>query len=438
MLHSLREWDYLLVSESGDEGTVPRRVADSLVVAARASRVGGPDGARVLTNGHQWLRAQQVVGVLAASAATLEILPKIDGLEAGATRLRLVHMLARVFDLDVAPGSMADLGCQEHDLLEIVIRLFCDRLIEAVRRGLARNYVSEEAERAVLKGRLDIQRQFTVFAARPQKLACRYEELSPDIVLNQIVRAAVTRLRALARAPENQRRLNELSFAFADVSAIPGNQLLWDRLVLDRTNSAWATLLGLAKLLLGHRFQTTSSGDTRGYALLFEMNTLFEEYVGRMMRRALIGTGYEVQLQGPRSHALKSDDGDLRFATRPDIVVTSGGKPIIIIDTKWKRLKGAIDDPEHGVGQSDVYQMMAYSQVYRCPRVLLLFPYHDKIGAHEGLLSAHAICGTQARLSVATVSLSDLDNIEDRLRAIVLTIVKPIGPSDHSQKIDHA
>ena len=177
----------------------------SLVATARALRIGGQDGEAILINGHKRLRAQQVVGVLVSPRATLEILPKIDGLDTGATRKCLVHMLARVFDLDVASGAMTDLGWQRHDLLEILIRLFCDRLFEAVHRGLSRRYVGHEDDLAALRGRLDVKRQFTVLVLTPQKLACRYEDLSADIPLNQIMKAAVTRLLGIARAAENQR-----------------------------------------------------------------------------------------------------------------------------------------------------------------------------------------------------------------------------------------
>ena len=89
-----------------------------------------------------------------------------------------------------------------------------------------------------MRGRLDVRRQFTVLASSPQRLACRYEELSPDIALNQIMRAALARLSGLARAPENQRRLRELALAFADVAVVSVNRLPWDRVALDRTNSA--------------------------------------------------------------------------------------------------------------------------------------------------------------------------------------------------------
>ena len=254
---SLREWEYLAVHDAGSEA-IPRWAADRLVGVARSARIGGEDGEGVLINGHRRLQAQQVVGVLAAPDVSLEILPKIDGLDDGQTRHRLVHMLASVFDIEVASGAMTQLGWQRDDLLEILIRLFCDRLFEAVHRGLPRRYVGQQEDLAYLRGRLDVQRQFTVLAASPQILACRYDKLSADIALNQIMKAAVRRLLTLARAPDNQRRLAELSFAFADISPVPASLLPWDRVVLDRTNAPWAVLLNLARLLLGERFQTTS------------------------------------------------------------------------------------------------------------------------------------------------------------------------------------
>ena len=421
---SVREWEYLPIGEDGGDA-LPRRAADGLVATARSTRLGGAEGEDVIVDGNRRLRAQQVVGVLASPGATLEILPKIDGLDAGSTRHRLVHMLARVFDLDVADGAMTDLGWQRHDLLEILVSLFCSKLFEAVHRGLSRRYVAHDSDLAALRGRLDVRRQFTVLAASPQRLACRYEELSPDIALNQIMRAALARLLGLARAPENQRRIRELTFAFADVRAIPADRLPWDRVALDRTNSAWAGLLNLARLLLGERFQTTSAGEGRGFSLLFEMNTLFEEYVGRTLRRALDGSGLEVTLQGPRDHVLTGEDGAVRFATRPDIVVSRGGAPILIVDTKWKRLKGAVD-ARRGVGQGDVYQMMAYAQVYRCERLMLLYPHHDGMEGAEGVQSVHRIRGTEdTKLSVASISLADLSGLGARLAGMVASSMPP-------------
>ncbi len=415
---TLREWDYLSIGDGRDE--LPRPLADALVDAAARSPLGGSEGEKILINGHKRLRARQTVGVLTARGVTLEILPKIEAIEAIDDRtLRgcLIHMLARVYDLDIAPGELAKLGEQSRDLLEILIRLFCDRLHELVRRGLPRRYVGCEDDLPTLRGRLDVVRQFTVLAATPQKLACRYEELSPDILLNRIMKTAVTRLTRVARAESNRRKLRELGLAFADVEALPPGAVPWDRLHLDRTNRTWRVALNFAKLLLGNRFQTTSSGGTEGISLMFEMNTLFEEFIGREMRAALEKHGYEVRLQGPRRHALERRDADGHFITKPDIVVARDGEIELVVDTKWKRISPT--QPHFGVSSSDAYQMLAYARVYTCNRILLLYPHNTELPKTAGLLAHYAEPGESGvKVAIARISLADIRNTRDDLLAL--------------------
>lgn len=256
-------------------------------------------------------------------------------------------MLAVALDLDVAVGAEAELGWQRQDLLEILIGLFSRKLMDAMRRGMPRRYMGCEEDLPALRGRLDVTRQFTTLAANPRRLACRYDALSSDIALNQIMKAAVVRLSRIARTTANRRRLSELAFAYGEIADVPVGALQWHEVVLDRTNDRWRALLGLARLLLGGRFQTSSRGNATGFSLLFEMNILFEAYIGRMMQRALSGSGLSVHLQGGRLHCLSEEDsGAQRFQTRPDILIRQGTEVVQIIDTKWKRIAARIDDPK--------------------------------------------------------------------------------------------
>ena len=68
-----------------------------------------------------------------------------------------------------------------------------------------------------------------------------------------------------------------------------------------------------------------------------------------------------------------------RFQTIPDILVKRGSETLLVVDTKWKRLSARIDDPKQGIAQADVYQMLAYSRIYRCPRMMLLYPHHSEL-----------------------------------------------------------
>ena len=109
-----------------------------------------------------------------------------------------------------------------------------------------------------------------------------------------------------------------------------------------------------------------------------------------------------------------------RFMTRPDILIKRAGAVELIIDTKWKRVSRLVDDPKRGVSQGDIYQMMAYGQIYACPDLLLLYPHHSGLGCGAGPLTAHRVTDAARSLRTATVALNEVDrNILTSLAATV-------------------
>lgn len=407
---SILEWERLPYGES--ESTIPEALAARVASVARASIFSGSGGAGVLEHGRKDLRARGVVGVVAAQGCQLEILPKIEGSgdvhgpDRATLRHRLIHMLAIAQDIRIDAGAMARLGWQNDTLLELLIRLFCGKLTAAVKQGIPRQYVPVEADLPKMRGRLDLVRQFSRLAVSPNRLACRFDELSPDHALNQAMKAAVSRLARLACAPDNQRALRELAFVYADIGEVPAKALRWDAIVLDRTNRRWRELVTLARMLLGSRHQKTSAGSGEGHALLFEMNVLFEQYVSRLLGRALSGSGLRVSTQGGlRSCLFEGEVG--RFQTRPDIIIRSGSEVVLIVDTKWKRVGSRIDDPKLGVSQADVYQLMAYGQLYNCDRSMLLYPHHAGFNQPD-FQRAYSVGspGHPRQLEVATIDVS--------------------------------
>lgn len=62
-------------------------------------------------------------------------------------------------------------------------RMFGRRSVGWARRRarLPRRYVLHYDDLAALRGRLDVERQFAVFAPSPRRLACRNDEVSADV-----------------------------------------------------------------------------------------------------------------------------------------------------------------------------------------------------------------------------------------------------------------
>lgn len=405
---TIREWESISYGVGDTE--IPHAHADQLAAEARTSIFSGRRGEGILEHGRNELRARGIVGVIATSRCQLEILPKIESsneseVDDDTLRNRLVQMLAVARDIRIDVRSTTLLDWQRNTILELLIRLFCNKLVDTLRDGIPQQYIDHEEDLPMLRGRLDVSRQFSTLAFSPQKLACRFDARSPDIALNQVMRATVEKLLRLTQTQDNQRTLRELKFAYADISDVAPASLRWDLIVLDRTNTRWHELLSMARLFLGDRHQRTSVGSIDGYALLFEMNILFEEYVGRMLARALAGTSLRVSAQGGQRYCLFTEETG-RFRTRPDLIVRRGSQIDLIIDTKWKRITRT-DDPKWGISQADVYQLMAYGRLYNCPNVMLLYPHHNELPAGP-ILHQYSIAksGAKESLYVATVDVT--------------------------------
>lgn len=428
---SIREWGRVPVCNGS--GPVPaghftRKQANALTSTARDHRLGGDEGTGILRDHYQHLTAQQMVGVIAADGCSLEILPKIEVEGCGdetQVRHRLVHMLNVALGLDIGEGATTSMARQNETLLDVLIRSFSERLLVQARTGLPREYVACEADLPHLRGRLDVLRQFTANAVRPDRLACRFDALSSDVALMQVMKASVVFLRRFARAPATQRQLDELRFLFSDVSDLRPRDLPWERVRIDRTSRRWEVLYRLARLFLQREWQAThhSSESAEGVTLLFPMNDLFEAYVAAQLSRALRGTDLLVQSQGGRLYCLLEDgmQGKSRFQTKPDLLIKRGAEVIAVADTKWKRLSPEIDDPKRGISQADVYQMMAYGRLYSCSNLVLIYPFHDGLGPAE-IEAGYAITNTDDRLRVASINIAtDQRNVQRRLRNLVLS-----------------
>src|SRR5690606_21990864 len=172
---ALSEWEHLPIRADGADRSVTPDQADQLIAGAiaveRKLGMGSAEGASVLVRTHKALCARQVVGVLATAETDLEILPKIDTLGEQGVRNVLVHMLARAWDLPISHGEAALFSQQEKTLLEVLIRLFCERLFKAVHRGLSRRYLDDEAGLPTLRGGLEIQRPVSGNIVTPDRRA---------------------------------------------------------------------------------------------------------------------------------------------------------------------------------------------------------------------------------------------------------------------------
>ncbi|QVM85182.1 McrC family protein [Novosphingobium decolorationis] len=447
------EWGRIAVAQKGAQGALSPREALALEQAARSHPLGGRDGCAILTHYRDHVKVGQLVGVLSAPGISLEILPKIDPAShldnRSSLRARLVSLIDLAHDLRLAEGEAAAMARGAETLLDLFIRIFATRLATQARQGLPRHYLAREDDLRALRGQLHATRQFTVNAVRPDRLACRYDELDADIPLMQVMACAIVSLRRRTRTLSTARLLDELRYAFDDVTLLPPNRLPWQAITIERSNKRWESLLKVARMLLGQDWQGTGHKGSapRGHSLLFPMNDLFEKAVATLLRRGLADAGYDVRTQDQSRYCLRENSRDL-FQMRPDIVIRKNGRTVAIIDTKWKPLdadhldRGHLDQNEHdaggepaslsgkgGVSQGDVYQMMAYGQVHDCAQLMLLYPARP--GSGSRMLRSFTVHPDGERtLSIAAVDMAASPRASARaLRDLIVQSLDRTRPS---------
>ena len=153
---------------------------------------------------------------------------------------------------------------------------------------------------------------------------------------------------------------------------------------------------------------TTFSGTTASRALLFPMESVYESYVAKQMKKVMSPEGWEVSSQD-KGHYLFMEPRR-QFALRTDIVMKRGERTVIL-DTRWKSL---VDNERvnYGISQADMYQMYAYSKKYNTPEIWLLYPMNDEMRNHSPIRFESGD-GTTVNLHFV-----DVDKIEDSLQKL--------------------
>ena len=374
------------------------------------------------------LVAQNFVGVVNLGRDQVEILPKIEG-DVSQVRHNLAKMISVAMDLELYDADVSKVDKHSDSILEVLIQLFCQKLWQCVRRGMVRQYEIRNENLAMLRGRLSVPEQIRVNLARPDRLACVFDEFSENNPLNQALKAAIQVISRVAKTQANQRNLAELLFCFQDVDDVAPIAINWSRTGTNRLSARYKPLLAMAKLFIEGKSPDVVSGSGDGFALLFDMNQLFESYVGAVAKRVFGKEGLAVSLQGPKRYLARVASGSPVFELKPDIVARGQTGIAFIIDTKWKRLKEQVY--REGVTSTDVYQMYAYSTQYASPDVFLLYPHHHDLGEWKPRRAeywVHGVGGTfdlNQRVCVSSLDLQDLKTVPAQLKSMFPSQEKP-------------
>ena len=310
--------------------------------------------------GGKFIQARNYVGVLQTkSGLTIEILPKIaDKTDTDKSKAVFIKMLKTLKNFPFKSSNLASLKTQNLPLLEIFISMFLCELEALVKKGIKSDYVALEENLNFLKGKLNINEQIKRNSIHKEQFYVGYSEFLSDIKINRIIKTTLKFLYKKSNSSKNQQKIRELLFIFDEVSECEDYKNFFAKLVINRQVKHYEQTLLWCKIFLLNNSFTPHKGDDLGFALLFDMNALFESYVGNFIKKSFPGT----ILQHSEKHLVENPKS---FKLRPDIFLEGN----FIADTKWKIISSRDD-----ISQADLYQLYAYGKKHECDKLHLIYP----------------------------------------------------------------
>ena len=293
----------------------------------------------------------------------------------------LLNMLRTLRSSPYKQSHISNLKIHRFPLLEVFAIMFLDEVERLIKRGIKSDYVVREENRTFLKGKLLFDENLKYNFAHKERFFTANDEFIADIAPNRLLVSTILFLSAQVFSPRTSGRISQARFIFADIGPSKSIDKDFALCPSSRHYKDYELLLAWCEIFLRRKSFMPYQGGDKAFALLFDMNKLFESFVAWHLKRVC------------KNHIVKSQDGhkflikDDKFRIKPDLVIygkdetdLKSAKTKCIADTKWKILNFSRDD--YGIAQGDLYQMFAYLAKYQCAKGYLIYP---KIAGNESI-----------------------------------------------------
>ncbi|MGD9713329.1 MAG: hypothetical protein AB7V46_14845, partial [Thermomicrobiales bacterium] len=278
-----------------------------------------------------------------------------------------------------------------------------------LRRGLDRDYRDYDEEIPTIRGRIDLGATLQLRARSIRRAHCHFDELSHNLLHNQIVKASLKRLASASMIDAAlAHELRSTASRLGDVDDMWLHASVFDRVRLHRNNAYYDFLLKVAQLAFhcllprsdgrGFRFEDVTRDEKK-------MARVFEEFVRNFYRTEQREFAVEpLTISWDAKPLLLSGAGRLP-TMRADVYLRSPTRRIII-DTKYyaKALQSYHEVESYHSG--NLYQLFSYlrnaarqDSAFSNVEGILLYPWSGK-----GLRDRYDLHGHEVTL--ATLDLS--------------------------------
>ena len=300
-------------------------------------------------------------------------------------------------------------GTASPDLPNLLGRVLLHGSRMLLRRGLDRNYQNYTDEMATVRGRIELDASLRLQARSIRRLVCEFDELSHDLLHNQIIKASLLRLaRAPSIEPALAHDLVRTAQRMADVSDIWLDRSAFTRVQLHRNNAYYDLILKVAELAFDCLLPDPDGAGFAFHEVMrdeVKMAKVFENFVRNFYRTEQSALQVlPLAIQWDAEPIATTGSGRLPNMIT-DIYLKGGGRRLIV-DTKY--YANALQRGQYGsesFQSGNLYQLFAYLKnatadpMFQGCEGMLLYPANGTALRETYRVQGHLI-------TVATIDLS--------------------------------
>jgi 5-methylcytosine-specific restriction enzyme subunit McrC len=407
----------LLRSSSGSAVRLGRAELDALL------RFNDRTSQRYFQVGHDRITVGHHVGYVEVGRLAIEILPKVDraaarGADTRPWRTALLRMLSSATGMQLEAPDQASQRAGRSTLVELVAVRFVSELERLLREGLARGYREDESNSTTFRGRLLVRQNLRENMARDDRFYVRHVTFDADTLLNRILWETLCLLGTRRLSASTSSRVAACRATFPDVQGLRVTDATFAHLPSGRSGARYHDALLLARLLLAEHAPELRAGSAPVFALLFDMEVLWERYVAAAFRKL---ANARLRIRTQLSHSFWRS-GPSRRRVKPDIVVEDAAtsRVLLIADTKWKLIEDGLP------GDDDLKQMFVYNELFDAPRSVLLYPTVGGVrGGREGVYAVGGHECSTAHLGLLEGGAWSDHGVEQQVVELLLKLTRP-------------
>lgn len=271
----------------------------------------------------------------------------------------IYHMLSYAFRT-LTQSIYEDVAVEEFDEIhDLFAAILAKGIGLQLKQGLYREYVSRREELPVVRGKIDMPGTIKNRLAHQRVLTCEFDELSENILLNQILKTTVMLLLKNAKvAAEYKDELKKEMLFFSNIDILEPGSIRWESIRFQRNNQTYRMLVGICQLVIEGMLITTDNGVHHLASFVDEqrMCRLYERFILEYYARHFPFLSVKAA-RIPWS--LDDGMGTMLPAMQSDIHLQKGNT-VLIIDAKYYAHTTQVQYDRHTLHSNNLYQIFTY------------------------------------------------------------------------------